>query len=355
MKREEQNTIAIVLSCSDTYFPYCSLTVQSVIAHAAPERKYDIVVFSFEVTKQHQKMLKKLADSYGYISVRFVEVGPYISSYHLYTRNYYHPVIYARLCLPEIMKDYTKVIYLDSDLMVLCDLAELFDQDIGNSLIAGVCDTGMLAWYHTPEHIEQIYIDEYLHLNYPDEYINTGVMVFNVREIRKRYSTAFLMEYASSRNWRWQDQDVFMTLFEGKIFLLDFAWNVLVYTGENDEKKIMAKLPKELRQAYHFAWYHPKVVHFIGNSFLDIRHETDRKRIFWEYARKSPFYEMILERALSYANENKGSLHRMGVIDQIRKKLHQPIRILFDVLFPKKSKYRKTIKNLYYYCRYFRK
>lgn len=332
----QEDAVVIVLACTDEYIPYCSVTIESLIEHAKPERNYDIVIFSYEITKQHQQAVTKQAEHHSNISIRFVDVRAYISKYHLYTRDYYHPIIYARLCLAEIMRNYRKVVYLDSDLVVLEDIAELFDQDIGNHLIAGVRDMGMITWYHTPEHIEQIYIDKYLHLKYPNEYINTGVMIFHVTEIRRRYSAKYLMEYATSRKWKWQDQDIFMTLFEGNIFLLDDEWNVLINTKRSYKKKHSKQ--------------HPKIVHYIENSFLNLQEGVELGELFWGYARKSPFYELIIGRALAQLQKKRDR----NIWNDIRKALHIPFKVLFDFLFPKGSGYRRKVRYLYYFLRYWR-
>ena len=349
----DENTVVVVMACSDAYLPYCSVTVQSVIRHASQDRKYDIILFSCQVTKRHQRILQQMAEPFLHISIRFVELGSYISSCSLYTRDYYHPVIYARLCMPDLMKGYKKAVYLDADLVVLCDIAQLFDQQLQGSLLAGVRDAGILAWYGTQEHIEQVYIDQYLHLKNPYAYINTGVLLLQLEKIRERYSAGFFMEYASSRRWRWQDQDIIMTLFAGKTHLLDAAWNVLV-CAEQDRNKIARSLPKSLAKEYKQAYRHPNILHFAGNGFLQLQRETDYEDVFWMYARESPFYEIILKRAMAKGCEDVYNRKKEKTAQQRKRLLHLPFRIIFDRIFPKGSAYRKKLIEQYYIHRYFR-
>lgn len=349
----DEHAVVVVMACSDAYVPYCSVAIHSVIRHASRERKYDIILFSCQVTKRHQWMLQKMAEPFFNISIRFAEVGPYISSCGLYTRDYYHPVIYARLCMPDLMKGYKKAVYLDADLVVLCDIAQLFDQELNGSLLAGVRDAGMLAWYGTQEHIEQVYIDTYLRLKNPYAYINTGVLLLQLEEIRKQYSARSLMEYAASRRWRWQDQDIIMTLFEGKIQLLDAAWNVLAGTKQ-ERDQIACRLPETLAKEYRQAYRHPRILHFAGNRFLHLQQETDEEAVFWMYAKESPFYEIILKRAMAKCCEDGYKRKREDVLQQGRRLLHLPFRILFDGIFPKGCACRKKLVEQYYMHRYFR-
>ncbi|WP_330873087.1 glycosyltransferase family 8 protein, partial [Streptococcus suis] len=45
---------------------------------------------------------------------------------------------YYRYLLPEILVDCDKVIYLDSDLLIRCDVKELWDIDVSQHYLAGV-------------------------------------------------------------------------------------------------------------------------------------------------------------------------------------------------------------------------
>ncbi len=47
-----------------------------------------------------------------------------------------HNTTYYRLLLPKLL-DFDKVIYIDSDTIVLSDLFELYNHDLSDSLVAG--------------------------------------------------------------------------------------------------------------------------------------------------------------------------------------------------------------------------
>ena len=44
------------------------------------------------------------------------------------------------LFIPSIFPEYDKVIYLDSDIVVNCDIAELYNKDMGDNIIGAVKD-----------------------------------------------------------------------------------------------------------------------------------------------------------------------------------------------------------------------
>lgn len=351
--RSEKNVV-LAMSCSNEYVPYLSVTLQSVIEHSQKEICYDIVVLGDDITEQNKRIISRMIHSRKNFLIRFVDVSRYLSQYPLYTFSHYHPIIYARLLLPEIMRNYSKVLYLDADLVVVKDIFELYSYDIGDYLLAGVRDTGMIAWYNTPGHKERKYIDEYLHLKYPYEYINTGVLLFNITLFRNTFETKRLFEYAVSKKWEWQDQDVFMTLCEGKILLLQQEWNVLAQVINSENELLPKDAPFELYKAYMDARKDPKIVHFIANSFLNVEIFPDLGAYFWEYARKSPYYELILTRIVRHSlgqrqlNSGQSDLANNTLKKKVKNKVVMPV---VDIFFPKGSMRRKRLKHTYFRLR----
>ncbi|MGQ7147711.1 glycosyltransferase, partial [Escherichia sp. SS-MK2] len=50
---------------------------------------------------------------------------------------------YARLFIPQLFREYKKVVFIDSDTVVKADLATLLDVEIGTNLVAAVKDIVM--------------------------------------------------------------------------------------------------------------------------------------------------------------------------------------------------------------------
>ena len=86
--------------------------------------------------KQIQKYESKNVD------IEFVDLSYYIEKVQdkLYTRDYYTNTTYFRLFLPDLYPQYDKVLYLDSDIIVLGDISELYNTDMGTNLVAAAPD-----------------------------------------------------------------------------------------------------------------------------------------------------------------------------------------------------------------------
>lgn len=74
--------------------------------------------------------------------VYFVDVTDRLAvlSEELHLRDYYSCATYFRIFIAMMFPEYDKAIYLDSDIVVRCDLAEYFDTELGDNYVAGVPD-----------------------------------------------------------------------------------------------------------------------------------------------------------------------------------------------------------------------
>ena len=82
-----------------------------------------------------------MAESHPNISIRFLNVAQRMSKYRLVVGEHFSVETFFRLLIPELMPDYEKALYLDCDLIIKADVAELFDTDNQECYIAGVPDT----------------------------------------------------------------------------------------------------------------------------------------------------------------------------------------------------------------------
>ena len=95
---------------------------------------------STNISEENQKKISKYEREN--ISIEFVDLNYYIEKIKdkLYTRDYYSKTTYFRLFIPNLYPQYNKVLYLDSDITILSDVADLYNIDIGDNLIAAAPD-----------------------------------------------------------------------------------------------------------------------------------------------------------------------------------------------------------------------
>lgn len=126
---------------------------------------------------------------------------------------------YIRLFTPEILSDdIDKILYLDCDLIVVDDLSELWNTDINAYAVAGVVDAPNFR------------LDTFRRLKYSNEYsyINSGVLLINLKYWRNNNILAKLMKYATdnSANIIYHDQDVINGVLYNAMLLLPVKNNM---------------------------------------------------------------------------------------------------------------------------------
>lgn len=343
----EEDAIAIAMGTSEEYIPYLYVSLTSILTHISEKNNYDFIILTSDIGENSKSMLEKLSDTRNNVSIRFVDVDPIIRSYHFFVRDWFHPIIYARLIIPDLMCNYERVLYMDSDTIALTDVAELYRSELYGKILGGVRDTAHVACYHMPGSDVKIDLDCRLKLRYPDEYINTGVLLFDIQKFREEYTSDYLLEYSSSQEWKWQDQDIFMTLCEGKIHLLADEWNVLIHGPIRNDVDLMERnAPTKIFQTYLAARRAPKIIHYVANSFLLLRPLPDQFSYFWEYARQTPYYEEIIFRAFQ---KNYMRTDVQGIWDnlnQVKAELQEP-RTIHKEKAPLKMQIKRIIKKVF--------
>ena len=158
------------------------------------------------------------------------------------TFNHVPSSMYLRLLIADLI-DEDKVIYLDCDLLVIQDISELFTKNLGSNYVAGVVDTIGGPYTQVPG------------LS-PDSYINTGVMLMNLKELRKKnfLENSITIHNNLRKYITWGDQCVINKFSLGKKIILDTNYNYFIVT-EKIKKLDFLKIIQDKSV---------KIVHFLG-------------------------------------------------------------------------------------------
>lgn len=347
----EKNNVAVVLVSSDEYAPFASVVVTSVVANASEENNYDIVVLTNDMLLRNRWRIEKIAEGHANVSIRVLDISKMIEGFSFYTWAHFTSNTYYRLLTPDIFANYDKVLYLDSDIVVDHDVAELYHTELRGYYLAAALDTHVVSYCTMDPPLEQRqYNIEVLGMKDPELYFQAGVSLFNVKEIRKDFGEGYLIQEGLNNKLRWLDQDLLNKLFYGKIKKLSNKWNVMVSNIPTliDEYH----LPAELRTEYYNARREPYIVHYVGRSMpcLVTTFTPDLFEYFWKYARMSVFYELLLQKASVDYSEKLAESIRI----QLRQELSgsnasAPKKSLFrklvDFFLPKGTKRRVRVKN----------
>ncbi len=86
---------------------------------------------------------------------------------------------YFRLFIPDLYPDFNKAIYLDSDIVLMSDVAELYNINIERNLLGVVADDIIQK-----NEIFQEYVEKVVGVESYKTYFNAGVLLMNLEVLR---------------------------------------------------------------------------------------------------------------------------------------------------------------------------
>ena len=297
----EERNIAIAFACNDKFVPYMSTLLESIRECASSKYNYDILVLTQNISEKNKEILKRMITDKSNFSIRYLDPTPYIQGCSFYIRGHFSIETYFRLVLPELLPGYQKILYLDSDMVVQGDVAELYNENIDGYLLGACHDADTAGLYNGYEPNKKQYMDQVLKLKEPYMYFQAGTLLMNLEEFRKIYTVEEKLQYATSHKFQLLDQDILNKLCEGKVSYLDMVWNMMVDYAGIRKNQIVVKSPAWLNEMYLEARKKPKIIHYAGSKKPWHHPEMDFGEVFWKYARMTPYYEGLVRDMTLYS------------------------------------------------------
>ena len=279
-----QCVVPVAFACNEKYAPYAGVAIQSIIENANPERFYRIYVLYSSLSEETIQLLEAYRPSQLSVHCLNVELLIQCKATKLRVSQHFSKEVYYRLVIPEIFGFYSQVIYLDCDLIVNRDIADILQMEMGNHLLAAVRNIS------SPKRREQV--TEFFHLNH-ENYFNSGVLVINVRQWLEEDTSEKCFEILNTEPWQhliFPDQDILNIVCRDRVFYLDPAWNYYWHMryGQPDFIELCKPLAERIGEDFY-------ILHFASLIKPWSSPELALSRYFWKYARNSFFYEIILK------------------------------------------------------------
>ncbi len=220
------NVIPVFFSIDDSYAPFLSVALSSAIKNSSPDNNYKAIILHENLSEEHKSRISAL--SKDHFSIEFVEMKSGMESITDRMSNrlrcdYFTLTIYFRLFIPAMFPQYDKGIYIDSDVVVVGDLAELFNTDIGDNLIGACADKSVVDVPPLAMYMEEaVGVDRH-------SYINSGVLLMNLKELRNAEIDTNFLRLLNTYHFDCiaPDQDYLNALCNGRIYYLSEAWDAM--------------------------------------------------------------------------------------------------------------------------------
>lgn len=287
----EDNNVALIFNCDAEFYKYFSVTLESIIQNSTSNNNYDLIVLHTNISWQMQEVLLDEVNLLHNFSLRFVNVENYVKKYginQLRVLNFLKVSAYYRLLIPQICVNYHKVLYLDSDLIVKRDIAELYDLNIVDYACAAVKDFSIsnISSIHEFQFSGfNQYASDVLNIHDISNYFNSGVLLMNVDKIVQCCYFDSFLSVAKKNTKYFNDQNVFNSVLAEDVLLIDDIWNFQINYGSS---LILLYLKDRTLKNIGILHYCSPQKPWNTKGLL-------YGNCWWQYARKSPFYEIILK------------------------------------------------------------
>ena len=269
MNQQTRPVIPVFFACDDAYAPFLGVTLRSMIDHISPHRRYRVHVLTSGMSPENQRRIEAMATENCHICFESVADRLQDVARRLHLRDYYSITTYYRMFIADWYPQYDKVLYIDADTVFNGDVAELYDVEMGDCLVAAVQEDVMAT-----EPVFGRYVEVVLGVPRMD-YFSAGVLVMNVALFRReRIQEQFLKLLGQCKYEVTQDQDYLNVLCRDRVYRLGYEWNC-----SPSEVMCHSVSPKLIH--YKLLW---KPWHYSG-----IRYEDS----FWAYADGSGFADEV--------------------------------------------------------------
>lgn len=245
-----KSTIHIALCCDENYAAYATVVMLSALKHTKTPQRFLFHLISNEISAPTTERMQR----------EIAEQGSKLRIYDATNTTFdglpvhrFGQAVYQRILLGEYLSaEVTRIIYLDSDLIIREDLTSLWETDLEGKPVAAVEDLSRSA-------CETINVQR-------KEYFNSGVLLLDLTLWREQGIHWQVAQYAADNAHRlhYVDQCSLNAILHSRWVRLSPRWNAQanIYKILKKYSEGSGYTPCELEIA--IAW--PAIIHFTGKK-----------------------------------------------------------------------------------------
>lgn len=246
-------TIPVVMCTDENGADFMQVAIRSLFVNHV-EESIDLHIITDGLPQHIIIKLHELKSRYGpdhKLTIHQIESKKYDQIDGCGEGCYFPKAICFRFEIPALLNDCSKVIYLDTDVLIEKSLKRLWASELSQYAMAAVRDAGETG-------IEKKYIKDELKF-YDGEYINSGVLLMNLDYFRKNDISSKLINYLydPTKPHKFADQDALNVILRGKIKYLSPKFNIQGHHFLSDSEGNLSKDPEIIE-----AISNPVIIHF---------------------------------------------------------------------------------------------
>jgi lipopolysaccharide biosynthesis glycosyltransferase len=278
----KENIIEIAIASDSNYLIPATVLLKSLFDNNKNvQLSINLIYLVSSTNEEDLSFWEKYTESYGHLFRRIPVKDEQLS---VYPELRHTKSTYLRLLLPEILpQDIIKILYLDSDIIVLDNLIDLYQLDITEYYAAAVKE--VINVYAEKNDYLKSHLES-LRFTSKEYYFGAGVMLMNIRKMRDDSVISKYFDFAIKYPELiiWSDQDIVNPILKSAIKYIPPKYNMNYYVERDVLEKLWNK--REVNEAFSS----PAIIHFIGPvkpwNFFSFHPKT---KMWWYYLKQTPF------------------------------------------------------------------
>jgi len=299
----------------ENYAHSAGALLQSIIDNSSENNKYEINILGDRLSRSSIVNFELIIKNKSNFTLRFIEINQLYNTSEMNVSEHFTPATYARLFLPKLFPNYSKIVYIDADMIVNTDVAKLHEIDIKGNCLGAVKDLvteGFIRFNHQAPvdfkgHTSFSYLKNYLKMKDPDHYFQAGLLIMSLKDVRESGLDKVMESMIYERKYWYHDQDILNAIFENNVHYLDLSWNV--YHGNGSTESFFPNLKMSSYLKFLKSRDEVKIIHYAGDQKPWINPQVDFADYFYRNFMKTPWGANHLFEALNPIKSNLSVLN----------------------------------------------
>lgn len=244
----------ILVTLDSNYIEQLAVMLTSLIK-SNPGEKFDVYVAHSSIGEEDFNFLNScVADACSIINVKI----PKDMFDDAPTTDRYPKEMYYRIFAAQFLPlNLDRILYMDPDLVIINSIVEMYRMNLGNNFFA--------AASHVDKSLKKI---NEIRLDMPEDstYINSGVMLLNLHQLRKNQKIQEVYDYIEEKKifFVLPDQDILNGVYGHKTIHLD----ALIYNLSDRFLTFYNANPKNLGSRKDMRWiaHNTSIIHYCGRN-----------------------------------------------------------------------------------------
>lgn len=251
-----KKAINIAYMVDNNYVPYMITSMHSAIKNKNKESVYNFYIIAENFSSENIDKIKKIKEHN--VNIEIIPARQKTLDYSHLGRFALFKIAMQKIFIPDYLEDVDKVLYLDADTLVQKDLNKIYSTNMGGAYIGATKD-GLM--YQFPEHITEIGLD------WRKFYFNSGVMLLNLKDMRKDAIIEKSITYFNTHYEVFGDQDILNVVVNDKVIPISYRYNCnSTFFEEKDAEFLSNFYNEKVYQTSRENYDNAVILHFAGHK-----------------------------------------------------------------------------------------